>query len=340
MLWIYLTIAGITITEEHRFSLDALDLFSASPMAVTESGNLILLDKSEQQLVYVSPQGLLIRRLGGQGQGPGELERPDYLQWLPTQKWVAVADRQTNRTSFWDQQGRFVRSVSNLNSVSFNLIYLSDTQIVHDADPTGVFEGHPKLILSTIGQEDRLLFSHQLKNKKPVPMVTLQENEIFSKRLPWDTELIFGAGPDFVVVSFSETNLVHLRGHNGEDLVAPFPSRLPLRRLTQARIHAFLNTVPERFQKPMEKIISKPEYLPRLKSVRVDNHARIWLLGPKSSLGSAVPFRVIDRKANLLGEGGLPGTPVVVAGEQLYLFEENVESGQIDLVRMRITKME
>jgi hypothetical protein len=70
---------------------DGYDLFSASHARTLSDGRVVVLNAGSQEVLVFSTDGHLERRFGGEGQGPGELTRPQFLGLLDGDS-IVVAD--------------------------------------------------------------------------------------------------------------------------------------------------------------------------------------------------------------------------------------------------------
>ncbi len=73
-------------------------------------GNLYILDRQAHQVLVISPQGELVRRIGREGQGPGEFVMPSAMAVLDDGS-VTVYDMARRNYSFLQPDGTFIRSV-------------------------------------------------------------------------------------------------------------------------------------------------------------------------------------------------------------------------------------
>ncbi len=86
---------------------DDTTLFSdASQFVVDQSERIWLFDWQSHQLFLFDSTGQLVRRIGRQGQGPGEFSQGNGMVVLPD-TGVAILDSQNGRVSFFDSAGNF-----------------------------------------------------------------------------------------------------------------------------------------------------------------------------------------------------------------------------------------
>jgi hypothetical protein len=86
-------------------------------LAVDDEGNIYILDEKGCLIKVFDKSGKYLRTIGRKGQGPGEINFPYALDLNSATREIVVLDAASRRFSFFDFQGRFIRSQS-LKSVS------------------------------------------------------------------------------------------------------------------------------------------------------------------------------------------------------------------------------
>lgn len=87
------------------------EAFVAFSVRIHEQGSLAVADADGVGVYFVSRDGETVRKIGREGEGPGEYRRPvDVSHWGP-EGGVAVADQAANSLVLFDQLGRAVRTV-------------------------------------------------------------------------------------------------------------------------------------------------------------------------------------------------------------------------------------
>ena len=76
-------------------------------VAVTTEGNGFILDTVEQQIIAFDASGKLIKRFGGQGDGPGEFRRASEIYIVAGQLFVT----EWNKAHIFDGHGTYLRAV-------------------------------------------------------------------------------------------------------------------------------------------------------------------------------------------------------------------------------------
>lgn len=92
---------------------------------VDPRGNIYILDSQSVQVRVFDKNGLFLRTFGHRGQGPGEMERPMFIQITPDQE-VVISDPPTRRLLFFSLDGNYLRQVSTtrINSPMLPIGYL------------------------------------------------------------------------------------------------------------------------------------------------------------------------------------------------------------------------
>ena len=80
-------------------------------LAVDDEGNLYVLDSKAAVVKVYNPKGKFLRSIGRKGQGPGELNFPLSLSLNVKKKELAIVDIRNRRISFFNLEGKFLRSI-------------------------------------------------------------------------------------------------------------------------------------------------------------------------------------------------------------------------------------
>ncbi len=101
-------VLGGSRTDTPGSAADAAELiWQVRGLARLEDGRIAVLSTGHHQLFLFEPSGELSRAIGGRGEGPGEFERPQQLQYLPLDTLV-VWDYWFAPTSYFDTGGRLL----------------------------------------------------------------------------------------------------------------------------------------------------------------------------------------------------------------------------------------
>jgi hypothetical protein len=82
------------------------ELFAApSHLLIGPDGRLIIGDIRKEEIYLVSPEGALIKQLGGRGSGPGEFQNLWYFHWAEWGREFWVEDQHLNRVTCFSVDG-------------------------------------------------------------------------------------------------------------------------------------------------------------------------------------------------------------------------------------------
>jgi len=90
--------------EEYMFS-------QIRSVAVDDDENIYILDYKEAHIKVFDKKGSHLKTIGKKGQGPGEIQRPVFIQITP-QEEVMVLDPVTRRLVFFSPDGKYLRQIS------------------------------------------------------------------------------------------------------------------------------------------------------------------------------------------------------------------------------------
>ncbi len=105
--------SGDTLWSFSYFGPDEGDYFHLpSDIEIDLKNDLIyVVDSGNHRLVVFDFQGRLLRSVGKEGQGPGELSRPSGA-CVGDDSVLAVADYRNNRIQIYDHSGKFIRNIN------------------------------------------------------------------------------------------------------------------------------------------------------------------------------------------------------------------------------------
>jgi hypothetical protein len=101
---------ALTLTRAARVDGNVELLGRLGHAAVAPNGDVAVHDQSDKTYMIISPEGVVRRRLGGAGQGPGEFSSPMRAGFLGDTLWVG--DPVARRITMFDPDGRVVSIVS------------------------------------------------------------------------------------------------------------------------------------------------------------------------------------------------------------------------------------
>lgn len=335
-MWIPILLwASLEFQETMRRDLTEYDIFSSIPFAVSEDGALAICDRESGQLLFLDRDGQNPRRVGRQGQGPGEFQTPVAIEWIPSEKAFAVGDFGNRRLSFWDPSGTLVRETPFPGGTIFFFRFTQSGNLLFTRDPAGHFQGKPKLGLFDLDtKSETLLFAQPLDKPMAVTAADLEGSRI-ARLLVWDPRLVFGIGSDFVAVAWNESSQVHVVDFKGSAVGQPFNAELPRRAITPDDVKRQLEDFDPSHREAIKPNMVMRDYWPAMSAIVVDDTDRIWVFGFSGETDQAVDFRVFSKSGQSLDSGTLSHVPALIKNETLFVIEDEDES--VNLVKIRFS---
>ena len=99
-----LYIGGTTMQKDYVFN-------RISGFDVDIEGNIFILDSLSANIIVFNEEGKFLRAFGRMGQGPGEMQRPGFIQ-LTKDRELIIGDYPTRRLIFFTPSGSFLRQIS------------------------------------------------------------------------------------------------------------------------------------------------------------------------------------------------------------------------------------
>jgi len=96
------TFGGIDVPEEAILN-------SPSDIVISEEGEIIVSDSRENKIFLFDYEGKVIRKIGRQGNGPGELNRPRFI-WIEDGT-IKVFEAGNNRIQYFSKNGEHLRMI-------------------------------------------------------------------------------------------------------------------------------------------------------------------------------------------------------------------------------------
>lgn len=113
----------ISYTEIQRITGDTL-FIGIDDIEVRDNGNLIISEVMRGVVTELSPDGSFLRRIGRQGDGPGEFRRPLMIEMIGDS--LFLFDNLNSRLSIYGEAGEYTKSVSTEHSMSNDLHRIED----------------------------------------------------------------------------------------------------------------------------------------------------------------------------------------------------------------------
>ena len=152
---------GFEQVAEIPINLEGGVLGLVSDLSIDRDGNFYVVDRGNHTVYVLDKAGLLVRQVGMEGRGPGELISPSAISFFEDK--LAILDAGNRRVSFFSMDGHYVSSLPLAGS------YLSDIE----------FNGADKMIVSeSLGMTNYAFYDLTGKRlspfrKTPIPPVTL-----------------------------------------------------------------------------------------------------------------------------------------------------------------------
>lgn len=99
----------VTYTELQRITGDTL-FIGVNDIEVRDNGNIIVSESMRGFVTELSPNGSFVRRIGRQGNGPGEFRRPYMIEMI--QDSLFLFDNLNSRMTVYGPTGEYLKSVS------------------------------------------------------------------------------------------------------------------------------------------------------------------------------------------------------------------------------------
>ncbi len=118
ILWfLVLLLPGQAISPQDPAHLEELGVFpddgtvlgSIADVDILPDGHLLVLDAQANQLFVFSPSGELVRTIGREGEGPGEIKAANDVEVSPSGQ-IVLLDPGNVRVTIWSSEGELIRS--------------------------------------------------------------------------------------------------------------------------------------------------------------------------------------------------------------------------------------
>jgi hypothetical protein len=291
--------------EEYMFQ-------SIRSLAVSETGDIFVLDSRAQHLKVFDKEGQYLRTMGSPGQGPGEFQAP-LTVIFNEQDEVVVGDM--NRISYFFPDGEYIKSIP-LSTASLMRIGIDSSGNILGysiARDEGVYE------LNKYDPELNVLCSY---GSSPLPTTeyrkTGKRNPFFTM-IRWD--IING---DQVVTGYPEEGYI-LRIMDSEGtLVRKIEKEYTPVEITQEEVEEAIREYPA----DMRKDMAAPKFFPPFWTMSADDEGRIWVYtSERAAEGEKRIFDVFDAEGKYILRVALKASPQIFKNK-LYCIEEDDEGFQ------------
>lgn len=320
------------------------DLINPSDVVIDPAGRLYVADQSPTVIKVFGPDGRLIRTIGREGEGPGELRSP-ILAMHETS--LVVFDPRLARISVFDTSGRFIRSWPSICCHYSAITVDRDGRIAVRTS----LDDRPELSSAFI----RYSMGGAVIDTVPVPIDgTPKFIELSSRNSRMRTSLPFAPwqvdqmAPDGKLIHGWTGNYHLVVSRAGRDTVQIFGRRWTPLPLSDARRQEAYNTLARELSKRWgEEAVTRafslgdiPKSAPAIQTFAVDPTGVRWISVPSADTAHAV-FDVFDSTGVFLGPVRAPwGKSYGVAywgADEAVISGENAD-GLPELVRYRIER--
>jgi hypothetical protein len=297
--------------------------------------------RGDGRVTVLTPDGALVRRTGGQGEGPGEFVGINGLGWRNDSLWVM--DAQLGRLSWFDARGAFLgserqpvrhlRPTSSGGLIGLEVRWVEATSLRLESQARG--QPNPATVKRVawqrggfripLGGGTTRVGSHPLSDR-PLAANHPQGEGLVLAELP-ESE-----GP--VTLSwFSATGAVK-RQHRVQ-LDAPV--------LTETAWREFLNgyfnppLAPDMTDDKLDGVLARPARWPPISRLLLSADNRVWIRGPAIP-GADVTWTIFDSLATRLGSITLPANLRLMSpsGDTVWSIQPNADD--LDIVTRHLLR--
>ena len=301
-----LTIGAADGAEEYMF-------IRLRGLSVDDQGTIFTLDQRKPRIDVFSSEGRHIRRIGRQGQGPGEFQTPFFIALSPSPAGEILVG-EMGRLSFFDRAGSFLRSRDNSVRPLAFIKYLANgdavgTQMVME-------EKEPRYEVVLCGpnlEQKRILTSSAM----PDPA---KKFALFTSVVRWD----ISGGREIICASGEGDYLISVFDEGGRLL------RKILRDYSPVPVSdADIDIQMKRHGIQSRDEVTVPRVLPPISWVYADEDGRIYISTWQRDAGSGIVlFNIFDREGRYFCDYPIPGEPIVFKNGKLYAIIQDDEGIQ------------
>ena len=327
--------AQLHIEAPVRWNLSDHEVFRCRALAVAPDGTVALIDRDANHLVILDDGGRLIKRVGQNGQGPGELQTPVEICWSRQEGVFAVMDFGNARLSKWDTSGNLA-SEHPLAGGLFRPSMPTRDAVFLVRNGWGRNGNNPSLIQLNL-KDGATIPIWQYEQQSPTEFSTIgnaPNSPIVLYR--WDPVLVFGAGSNFLAVAFTARSAFHIIDHQGKSLSPPVTVKMPRYEVSPKQLEEGVQLLPNNIQADLKRGLKKPRSWPPLRTLLVDPNDHIWVVGSSGSVTQAHGVRVFDRNGKFKGSGSIAKVPLAVTEKALYYLNGDQEDLYLEKAGFRI----
>lgn len=317
MLIFLLFLSQVTYQPSGHWDLAKIGITKPGPFEVRPDGAVAVFDFETMQLMLIDANGRLTAKCGEKGERRGAFQSPRQVAWVPHEHVYAVYDITNRQISKWNESGKLVEEYD-LPKPLNRPVLLENHLILACQYPLGFHGFTPALVaFNPKDQSSQVLWEHEIDDGE-LASGSLMEGKKFTLAMEWNPQLKFDVGSDFVVVTFGDTNQIHLLDFQGKPLTTPITVDLPMVPLTDEQFVAGFESLPKQYRANAEKISIRTSNWPYIRDLIVDDQDRIWVFGSSKSLAHPFPFVVFDANGKQLTTGKVGRIPGEISGQNMY----------------------
>ncbi len=298
-------------SEEEMFS-------EITSVAVDYDSNVYILDRKEKTVKIFDSAGKFVKKFGKQGQGPGEMNMPIFIQITPDNELV-VEDALNRKLMFFSSGGEFLKSISTAKAAGLAAILI---------DSKGNLIGQ-----AVVPAEKKIIREVKKYDKDLNPLFTIDTldftNLIEGKINPYrlasfyilgrEDNIIYGNAEDYEIKIFSPEGKLIKRILKNYDPVT----------ITKKDQEEFMERLPAEAAMIKDRI-EFPKSFPAYQSFSRDDQGRLFVRTfEKGKKEREYYFDVFDAEGMYIAKIPLDVDPRIWKGKKLYAVKESEDGFQI-----------
>ncbi|MCH8992842.1 MAG: 6-bladed beta-propeller [Acidobacteria bacterium] len=316
--------------------------FRPLDLAVDQLGRIYVLDAGNNRVQVFDENGVYLRTIGREGQGPGEMNRPQSLAVVGTR--LAVTDMGNSRLGVWTLEGEIVGSfVFSQRKMARTLaasvdggLVVSSPEFTSDGTKQSVsrmeLDGSEDPVYPTLPHSPPRRVARVDANGLPAPGVSTQLGSYVPQHAVGRTGIVY-------VTASDEYQVLALR----PDATALWALRVAWQRppVTSGQIDKDLERIRQRVPDVGRGEIEWPARHRALAGIRTDSHGHLFVFpfDPSPASSDVVAVDVYSDDGAQLFSGLMPNLMWVAAlNDHVYVIEPNESTGESRVVRYRLVE--
>lgn len=295
------------------------DMFSEiTSVAVDNDGYIYILDRKEKKVKVFDSKGKFVRKFGEQGQGPGEMNMPIFVQITPNNELV-VEDAVNRKLMFFSLEGEFLESLSTAKAAGLVAILI---------DSKGNLIGQ-----AVVPAEKKLIREVKKYDKDLNPLFTIDSLDFTSliegKINPYRLGSYYVLGrEDNIIYGYPEEYEIRIFNPEGK-LIRKILKEYDPVKITKEDQEEFMARLPAQAAAIKDRI-EFPKSFPAYQSFSRDDKGRIFVRTfEKGKKEREYFFDVFDEEGIYIAKVLLDVDPRIWKGEKLYAIKENEDGFQV-----------